>query len=96
MTVYDISLSGSYGNRSFAAVGTIEAFPSSLVYSAELSSGILFQASIVLQKTDFPLSQPSTATATAAYAVAGVGAVGVAAAAALIVRRRERRSKAQG
>ncbi len=95
MTVYDISLSGSYGNRSFAAVGTIEAFPSSLVYSVELSSGILFQASIVLQKSDLPLSQPSTAMATAAYAGAGLGAVGVAAAVALLVRRRDRHAKAQ-
>ncbi len=95
MTVYDVSFSGSYGNRSLAAVGTIEAFPSSLVYSVELSSGFLFQASIVLQKTDLPLSQPSTDMATAAYAGAGLGAVGVAAAAALVVRRRERHAKAQ-
>ncbi|HUI24297.1 MAG TPA: hypothetical protein VLY82_07925 [Nitrososphaerales archaeon] len=95
MTVYDISLSVSYGNRSFSAVGTIEAFPSSLVYSVELSSGILFQASIVLQETDLPLSQPSTATATAAYAGAGLGVVGVAAAAAVVVRHRDRHAKAQ-
>lgn len=95
MTVYDLSLSAGYGNRSFAAAGTIEAFPSSLVYSVELSSGMLFQASLVLQNTDLPLSQPSTAMATAAYAGVGVGAVGVVAAAALFVRRRERRSKAQ-
>jgi len=95
MTVSDISLFASYGNRSFAAAGAIEAFPSSLVYSVELSSGILFQASVVLQSTDLPLSQPSTAMATAASAGAGVGAVGVAAAAALFVRRRGRHSKAQ-
>jgi hypothetical protein len=95
MTVYDISLSGSYGNKSLAAVGIIEAFPSSLVYSVELSSGMLLQASVVLQKTDLPLSQPSTAMATAAYAGAGLGAVGVAAAAALVVRRRTRHAKAQ-
>lgn len=95
MTVYGISLSGSYGNRSFAAAGTIEAFPSSLVYSVELGSGILFHASLVLQNTDLPLSQPSADMTTAAYAGAGVGAVGVAAAAALFVRRRERHSKAQ-
>ena len=95
MTEYDLSLSAGYGNRSFAAAGTIEAFPSSLVYSVELSSGMLFQASLVLQNTDLPLSQPSTAMATAAYAGVGVGAVGVVAAAALFVRRRERRSKAQ-
>ena len=94
MTVYDISLSGSYGNRSFAAAGTIEAFPSSLVYSVELTSGTQYQASIVLQGTDLPLSQPSTAMATAAYAGAGLTAVGVAAA-ALVIRRRDRRSKAQ-
>ena len=95
MTVYDISLLGSYGNRSFAAVGTIECFPSSLVYSVVLTSGMLFQASIVLQGTNLPLSQPSTDSTTAAYAGAGVGAVGVAAVAALVIRRRERHSKAQ-
>jgi len=95
MTVYDISLSGSYGSRSFAAVGTIECFPSSLVYSVALTSGMLFQASIVLQGTNLPLSQPSTDSTTAAYAGAGVGAVGVAAVAALVIRRRERHSKAQ-
>ncbi|HXW95836.1 MAG TPA: hypothetical protein VEJ19_09045 [Nitrososphaerales archaeon] len=95
MTVYNISLSGSYGNRSLTAVGTIEAFPSSLVYSVTLSSGIIFEASIVLQETDLPLSQPSTATTTATYAGAGLGAVGVAAAAALVVRRRDRHAKAQ-
>ena len=95
MTVYDISLSGSYGNRSFAAVGTIECFPSSLVYSVVLSSGMLFHASVVLQGTDLPLNQPSMTTSTAAYAGAGVGAVGAVAAAALIIRRRERRPKAQ-
>jgi hypothetical protein len=95
MTVYDISLSGSYGNRSFTTVGTIESFPSSLVYSVELSSGILFQASIVLQGTNLPLSQPSTASATAAYVGVGLTAVGVTAAGALVIRRRERHSKAQ-
>jgi len=94
MTVYDISLSGSYGNMSFAAVGTIECFPSSLIYSIELNSGLLFQANIVLQGTDLPLSQPSTDSTTAAYAGAGVGAVGVAAVAAFAIRRRERHSKA--
>jgi hypothetical protein len=96
MTAYDISLSGSYGNRSFTAVGTIESFPSSLVYSVVLSSGNLLHVSIVLQGTNLPLSQPSTASATAAYAGAGLTAVGVAAAAALVIRRRERHSKAQG
>ena len=95
MTVYVILLSATYGNRSFAAAGTIEAFPSSLVYSVELSSGILFQASLVLQSTDLPLSQPSTAMATAASAGAGVGVVGVAAAAALFVRHRGKHPKAQ-
>lgn len=94
MTVYDVSLAGSYGNRSLAAAGTVEAFPSSLVYSVELS-GAMFQASVVLQGTNLPLSQPSTVSATAAYTGAGLTAVGVTAAAALVIRRRERRSKAQ-
>jgi len=94
MSVYGISLAGSYGNKSFTAVGTIEAFPSSLVYSVELGSGLLFQASIVLQATNLPLNPPSTATAAAAYAGAGLTAVGVTAA-ALVIRRRERHSKAQ-
>ena len=95
MNVYAISLTGSYGNRSFATAGTIESFPSSLVYSVTLSSGILFQASVVLQGTNLPLSQPSTTAATAAYAGAGLTAVGVTAAAAFVIRRRDRRSKAQ-
>ena len=95
MTVYDISLAGSYGNRSFVAVGAIETFPSSMVYSVVISSGILFQARVVLQGTDLPLSQPSTATSTAAYAGAGLTAVGLTAAAAFVIRRRERHAKAQ-
>jgi len=95
MNVYDISLSGSYGNRSFSAVGTIESFPSSLVYSVELSSGFLLQASIVLEGTDLPLSQPSTASTTAAYAGAGLTAVGLTAVAAVVIRRRENHSKSQ-
>ena len=95
MTVYDISVSGSYGNRSVAALGTVETFPSSLIYSVLLGSGIMFQLSVVLQATDLPLTQPPTTMATAAYAGAGLGAVGVAAAAALFVRRRDRQGKAQ-
>jgi len=95
MNVYDISLSASYGTKAFTAVGTIESFPSSLVYSVELSSGILLQASIVLKGTDLPLSQPSSASATAAYAGAGLTAVGVTAVAAMIIRRRENHSKSQ-
>jgi len=95
LSVYDITLSGTYGNRTFSATGTIQTFPSTLVYGASLSSGIAGQVLIVLQGTDLPLDVPSSAMATAAVAGAGIGVVGVAAAATLFVRRRDRQAKAQ-
>lgn len=95
MSVFHITLAGSYGNKSFAAVGTIETFPSALVYSVSLTTGPLVQVSVVLQGTDLALNTPSPAMAQAAVAGAGIGVVGVAAAAALFVRRRDRQSRPQ-
>lgn len=94
LTVYGISLLGTYGNRTFSAAGSIDAFPSSLVYSVSLTSGILFQGSAVLQRTNLQLNQASTSMSAVAYVGVGLGAVGVAAA-ALMVRRRDRRAKVQ-
>ena len=95
LSVYDVTLSGAYGNRTFNAAGTIETFPSTLVYGISLSSGVAGQVTMVLQGTDLPLDQPSSVMATAAVAGAGIGVVGVAAAVTLFVRRRDRQAKAQ-
>lgn len=95
LSVYSIALAVSEGNKTFAATGTIAAFPSSLVYSVNVQSGPLVQVDIVLLATDLQLSSQSSQMATAAYVGAGIGIGGLATAAALIVRRRERQSKAQ-
>ncbi|HYC26959.1 MAG TPA: hypothetical protein VEB67_02930 [Nitrososphaerales archaeon] len=95
LTVYSISLVATYGNRTVAAAGDIEAFPSSLVYSVSLVSGPLASVSVILQGTNLQLTQSSPQMGTAAYVGAGVGVVGIAGAAALFVRRRDRHSRTQ-
>ncbi|MGP8125861.1 MAG: hypothetical protein ACLQEQ_08390 [Nitrososphaerales archaeon] len=95
LTVFDIDFGGTYANRTASANGTVEVFPSSLVYSVKIgNSTALIDA--VLQSTDLPLTQPSAGMGTtAAYVGAGLGIGGVAAGAALVVRHREQKARTQ-
>ncbi|MDG6898984.1 MAG: hypothetical protein JRN12_02450 [Nitrososphaerota archaeon] len=94
LTEYSFSTSGSYGNRSLSVNGTLETFPSSLVYSAAVSLGnVSVQA--VIQDTDLQLAQSSATSPSATAVGAGIGVSGFALAAALFVRRRDRKSRSQ-
>jgi len=95
LDVYSFSVVGTYGNRTMVAVGTIETFPSTLVYSAKVQSGIVFEAQATLQSTDLQLDATQPQMATATYVGAGIGVAGLAGAAALFVRRRDRKAKTQ-
>jgi hypothetical protein len=90
LNVYSISVAASYGTKKLMANATIEAFPSTLVYS--LSAGnSTFGARAVLQATDLPLLTSSTQTSTAAYVGAGVGVGVLAMGGVFFVRRRGKR-----
>lgn len=95
VNVYSIIVSATYGNKSVTANGTVETFPSALVYSASAGSGNKIEVKAVLQATNLPLVQPSSQTATPAYIGAGLGVGGVALVAAFLVRRRERKARTQ-
>ncbi len=92
---YSITVLASYGNRSVSAEGTVETFPSGLVYSATANGNGKIELQALLQATDLPLADPAPQTAAAAYVGAGIGVGGLALAAALLVRRRERKVKSQ-
>jgi len=94
MNVFSFVVSGAHAGMSLRVNGTLETFPSSLVYSLAAGNRTVgVQAFLVA--TDLPLSQSSTAAPTAAYVGAGVGVGGVAIAAAFLVRRRERKAQTQ-
>jgi hypothetical protein len=95
LNAYSITVRASYGNMSVSAHGTVETFPSTLVYSASASGGGMIEVQVLLQATDLPLVDPSLQTATVAFVGAGIGVGGIALAAALLVRRRERNSRTQ-
>ena len=91
LAVYTFALSAARGNMSFAVNGTLETFPSSLVYSVSASGGAAnFEA--VLQATNLQLTQSPNSASTVAYVGAGVGVGGIALGAAFLVRRRERKT----
>jgi len=92
MNLLTISFSASYGNRSIKASGTVETFPSSLVYSANIESGLV-QLNAVLQGTDLPLTSQGSQITTATYVGTGVGVGVVALGGAFLMRRRERKTK---
>lgn len=95
LTTYSFSASGSYGNMSLDVNGTIEAFPSTLLYSANVS-GRNISVQAVIQATDLQLTQPAAASSSTAVVGAGVGLGGLALAGALLVRRRGRKPQSQG
>jgi hypothetical protein len=94
LNVYSFVVSASHGNMSLRVNGTVETFPSSLVYSATAGNGMV-KLQDILVATDLQLTQPSTQTSTAAYVGAGVGVGGIALAAALFARRKDRKIQSQ-
>jgi hypothetical protein len=93
--VLAISVSAAYGTQSFRANGTVETFPSSLVYSASVGNGMV-GLRVVLQATDLPLASSSPQTTTAAYVGVGVGIGAMALGGAFLIRRKERKVETQG
>jgi hypothetical protein len=90
MNVLTVSVSASFfGNKSFGGSGTVETFPSSLVYSASVGNSTA-KLQAVLQATNLPLVLSSSAPeiGTAAYTGAGIGIGAVAVGAAFLLRRR--------
>lgn len=92
MNVIAISIAASYGNRSITANGTVETFPSALVYSASFG-GSSDRLDLVLQSTNLPLTLPDSQTPTAAYVGAGVGIGALALGGVFLIRRSERKTK---
>lgn len=95
MNVLAISFAASYGNKSIKANGTVETFPSALVYSASFE-GSLFKLDAVLQATDLPLTLPDSQMPAATYVGAGVGLGAVALGGAFLIRRREKKTRQSG
>ena len=91
LSVIAISVAASYGNLSVRANGTVETFPSTLVYSATVGGGS-DRLSLVLQSTDLPLTSPSSQMPAATYVGAGVGAGVAALGGAFLIRRKERKA----
>jgi len=94
MNVLAISIAASYGNRSLNANGTVETFPSTLIYSASFGSG-LDRLNAVLQATDLPLTSSGSQMPSATYVGTGVGIGAAAVVGAFLIRRRERKTKHQ-
>jgi len=93
MDVLTASIAASYGNKSFTASGTVETFPSALVYSVNVVSGPVV-LNVVLQATDLPLTSATPQASTAAYVSAGVGVSAVAVlGGAFLIRQRGRKAK---
>jgi hypothetical protein len=94
LNVLTVSASVKFGNESAKANGTVETFPSTLVYSASVGNST-DKVQAVLQATDLPLNGPSQ-MATAAVVSAGIGIGAVAIGGVFLLRRREHRSPTQG
>jgi len=95
LNVLTVSASVKFGNESTKANGTVETFPSTLVYSASVGNST-DRLQAVLQATDLPLSGPSSQMATAAVVGAGIGVGAVAIGGVFLLRRREHRVTTQG
>ncbi len=95
LNVLVISVHASYGARSFRVNGTVETFPSTLVYSASVGNHTA-RLQAVLQATDLPLVPSSSSQmATAAYVGAGIGIGALAVGGAFLLRRREKKVEKQ-
>ena len=94
LDVLTFSASGSNGTRTVNIAGTVDTFPSELVYSVDAGNGPI-QLHLVLQATNLPLTAGSTMT-TAAYVGAGLGIGALSIGGAFLIRRRGKRAKEQG
>jgi len=94
MNVIEISVAASYRGTSIKANGTVETFPSALVYSVSVGSGLV-RLDAVLEATDLPLASPSPQVPSATYIGAGVGMGAAALGGAFLISRRERKTKQQ-
>jgi hypothetical protein len=94
MSVFSFSFSGSHVGKGLVVNGTLETFPSSLVYSLEGGNGTV-SVQAVLVATDLQLNQSSAQAPAAAYVGAGVGVGGVALATAFLIHRRDRKVPTQ-
>jgi len=94
LDVLAISLSATYGTKSVEANGTIETFPSTLVYSAVVGNSTA-RLQAVLQATNLSLNSSAPQMATAAYVGAGAGIGALVLGGAFLLKRRERRVKNQ-
>ena len=95
LSVLHVSVSASYGSRSVRANGTVETFPSTLVYSASVGDGAL-RLQAVLQATDLPLVATSPQMAPAAYIGAGVGIGALALGGAFLLTHRNKKVEKEG
>jgi hypothetical protein len=95
MHVLVVTVLGTHGTKSFRANGTVETFPSTLVYSASAGNATA-KVQAVLQATNLPLVSASPQSATAAVVGAGVGIGALALAGTFLIRRRDRKAKSQG
>lgn len=94
LNIYSFAVSASHGAMGLRVNGTLETFPSSLVYSAAAGNGMI-SVKAVLEATDLQLAQPSTQMSTAAYVGAGLGVGGVVLGAAFLAKRRDRKVQRQ-
>jgi hypothetical protein len=92
VNVLAISFAATYGDRSLKGNGTVETFPSALVYSASFG-GSLLKLDVVLLATDLPLTLTDSQTPAAAYVGAGVGMGAAALGGVFLIRRRERKTE---
>jgi hypothetical protein len=95
MNLMTVSASVRFGNMSAKGSGTVETFPSTLVYSASVGNST-YKLQAVLQATDLSLNAPSSQMTTAAVVGAGIGVGAVAVIGAFWFRRREHRVATQG
>lgn len=95
LNVLTVSAAASFGGRSVRTNGTVETFPSTLVYSASLGNGTA-RLQALLQATDLPLVSTPPQTTTAAYIGAGVGIGALVLGGAFLMRRREKKAEKQG
>jgi hypothetical protein len=93
LNVFTITASASYSTKSFKVNGTVETFPSTLVYSAEAGNKTV-NVQAVLKATNLPLSGAAPVS-TAAYIGAGVGVGALALSGVFLIRRRERKAETQ-
>jgi len=94
LNVLRVSIDASYGARSFRTNGTVETFPSALVYSAGLGNATA-RLQAVLQATDLPLGTSSPSMPTAAYVSAGAGIAALVVGGFFLLKRRGKRVEKQ-